>query len=173
MLSTQLTWSELLEEEKLNSNFSSYFKNCLSIAVDEEIDRDNYFYTVRTGSKVLGIFTREFNSDTFIARAFYHNPDNLKTQHKSFDEAVAAIVATYTGKVSCIPKPQQTTYHLTLETIEVDEFGIPDEQKVVVYKREDGDINWHLWVFNYSELIGEAYRLINVVKVDVNTSTEF
>ncbi|MGF1490487.1 MAG: hypothetical protein ACFBSE_25635, partial [Prochloraceae cyanobacterium] len=47
---------------------------CLSIAVDEEIDRDNYFYTVRTGSKVLGIFTREFNSDTFIAKPYYHNP---------------------------------------------------------------------------------------------------
>lgn len=150
---------------KVNHSFKSFIEIFL------QIDRDNYFYTVRTGSKVLGIFTREFNSDTFVAKPYYHNRDNLKTQHKSFDEAFAAIVATYTGKISSIPKPQQTTYHLTLETIEVDEFGIPDEQRVVVYKNKDADINWHLWVFNYSELIGEAYRLINFVKVDRDTLT--
>jgi len=101
----------------------------LPIEVSEELDFGNYFYTVRSGSKVLGIFTRQLNSNIFIAKAFYHNPGNIKTQHKSEEEAVGTIISAYTAKVSFIPRsePSQVSYHLTLESIEVDEFGIPDE----------------------------------------------
>lgn len=77
------------------------------------------------------------------------------------------------AKANLEDKPTLMTYRITLETIEVDEFGIPDEQRVVVYKSKGVDINWHLWTFNYSELIGEAYRLVQVVEVDPDTLTEF
>jgi len=77
------------------------------------------------------------------------------------------------AKANLEDKRTLATYHITLETIEVDEFGIPDEQRVIVHKSQGADINWHLWVSNYSELIGEAYRVTHVIEVDRNILTEF
>ncbi len=159
-----------------NPEFDLTSKFTLSqIEIESEIDLGNFFYTVRCGTKALGVITRPFESDIYQARAFYHNPNNVKTQHRSQDEAIGAIVGSFTGKVVLLPtvKPSIATYHLTLETIELDELGIPTERRVVVKKNPDIAINWHLWAIEYSQLLGEPYRLSDVVRVDNSPLTEF
>lgn len=170
--SNQFNLSKSLQNRHL-SKFSDFLS--LPLEIDSEIDFGSYFYTVRSGIKTLGIFTRQLNKDIYEARSFYHNPNNLKTQHKSEEEALAAIIGAYTGKTAFLKAPltNSATYHLTLETIELDELGIPTERRVVVKKNPDLCIDWHLWAIEYSQLLGEPYRLSDVVRVDNSPLTEF
>ena len=165
--------SEKLLLSNLQKRFNSHLP--LTISVKLEIDFGCYFYTVRYGAKALGIFTRNLNSDFYFAKVFYHNPDNLKTQHQTEEEAIAAIVGAYLGQTSflSIKKPAQATYNLTLETKELDEFGIPTEHRLVVKKNSELEINWHQWVLSYSEVMGEPYRVTHVVRVDNKQPAEF
>ena len=142
----------------------------LQIDIEVELDLGCYFYTVRDRDTTIGIYST-YDNQHWRASSIYN--DNKKTFHKISTEARAAIISAYVKQPIVIPEVDRVTYHVTLETSEVDEAGITFEHRTTVTIDEDAYIDWLLWVKRYSDELGENFRLVRVDRIDNNSPEEF
>ncbi|MGF1490109.1 MAG: hypothetical protein ACFBSE_23725, partial [Prochloraceae cyanobacterium] len=110
------------------------------IEIFAELDFGSYFYTVKYGEAIVGMYRK--SGDCWTATSTLS--DRLKTFHNTSGQAKAALIEAYAKKSVNIPESTLVFYRLILET-EVDANGVILEYQKIVELDSDVSIDWQLW----------------------------
>jgi len=135
----------------------------LSIEILAELDFGCYFYRVKYGEAIVGIYSK--SGDCWTATSTVS--DRPKTFYETSGQAKAALIEAYTKDAVNIPESAPVSYRLILET-EADENGVIVEYHKMVQLDADVKIDWQLWAYRYSLEIGEEFRLVSADRIDID-----